>query len=203
MAIWSMRSKPPLASAAVCRLKSVSYKPAFAGIDQVNQAAIRCTHGGQFQLVGADQAAIRLALVGHRPLQGLGAVLDPHRRGTQRRAMGLEKVMGKGIGFAVEDQVDIALAQQAHILRAMLAGLGETQALQPIAQLGTEAFIHGKLQELDTVVLAGRRGFKQNVHWRSGRFLRQALAGFLFQVQQRAQAIRRIRAGGRGAESHR
>ena len=159
-------------------------QPAFAGVDQVNQAAIRCTHGGQFQLVGADQAAIRLALVGHRPLQGLGTVLDPNCRGAQRRAVGLEKVVGEGIGFAVEDQVDVTLAQQAHILGAMLAGPGETQAFQPVGQFGAEAFVHGKFKKLDTVVFAGRRSFKQDIHGRSGGFFSQALAGFFFQVQQ-------------------
>jgi len=55
-----------------------------------------------------------------------------------------KKVMREGIGFTVEDQVDIALTQQAHALGAMLPGLDEPQTLQPVRELGAEAFIHGE-----------------------------------------------------------
>jgi hypothetical protein len=106
------------------------------------------------------------------------------------------------IRLGVEDQVDIALAQQADALGAMLAGLDEAQALQPVRELGAEAFIHGELEKLDAVVLAGLGRLEQDVEVgrRSG-FLLQALTGFLFQVQQRTQAIGGIGPWRRGAEA--
>jgi hypothetical protein len=70
-------------------------------IHQVNQAAVRRTHRGQFQFVGADQAAIGLAFVGHGAGQGAGAVLDPHGGGAQRRAVGLEKLWPNEYGSAL------------------------------------------------------------------------------------------------------
>ncbi|MNV67489.1 hypothetical protein D3C71_1602930 [compost metagenome] len=64
-------------------------------IHQIDQAAIRRTHRRQLQLVGADQPAIGLALVGYSTGQCTGAVLDPHGRSAQRRAVGFEKAMAE------------------------------------------------------------------------------------------------------------
>ncbi|MNY21090.1 hypothetical protein D3C86_1546090 [compost metagenome] len=52
-------------------------------VHQINQAAIRCTHSGEFQLIRADQPAIGLTLIGHGAGQRAGAVLDPHGGGAQ------------------------------------------------------------------------------------------------------------------------
>ncbi|MND96784.1 hypothetical protein D3C80_890860 [compost metagenome] len=115
--------------------------------------------------------------------------------------MGLVEVVGKGIGFGVEDQVDIALAQQADALGPVLSGLGEPQALQPGAEFGSQGFVHGELEEFDAVVAAGLGRGKQVVEQRRRLSLFQQLPGFLFQVQQRTQAIGRIGPRGRGAEA--
>ncbi|MNG12719.1 hypothetical protein D3C84_963500 [compost metagenome] len=84
----------------------------------------------------------------------------------------------------------------------MLPGLDETQSRQPMGELGAEAFVHGEFKKLDAVVLAGLGRFEQNpgVGRRLG-FLRQTLAGFLFQVQQRAQAVGGVGPWRRGAET--
>lgn len=98
--------------------------------------------------------------------------------------------MGKRIRFSVENQVDITLTHQTHILRTVLTRLAETQALEPMGQLRTLIVIDGELQKLDAVVVAGFRRREQWLQLRCGRvLLRQALAGFFFEVQQRAQTI--------------
>ncbi|MNZ53895.1 hypothetical protein D3C78_717840 [compost metagenome] len=84
----------------------------------------------------------------------------------------------------------------------MLPGLDETQSLQPMGELGAEAFVHGEFEKFDAVVLAGLGCFEQNLragHWLG--FLSQTLAGFLFQIQQRAQAVGGIGPWRRGAEA--
>ncbi|MCY1514163.1 hypothetical protein D9M68_486920 [compost metagenome] len=169
---------------------------------QVDQAAVRSAHGGNLALVGPHQAAIGLALELAGALQGAGAVLDPQRRGAERRAVGLEIAMGEGIGFGIEDDIDVALAQQAHVLGAVLAGAGEAQALQPAGELGALGLVHGEFEELDPVVAAGRRRREEDVEvGRGHRVLGQQLAGLLFQVQQRAQAIGGVAPRRCGAEA--
>ncbi|MNH17864.1 hypothetical protein D3C79_775490 [compost metagenome] len=130
-------------------------------VDQIDQAAIGRTHRSQLALVRSDQAAVRLAMESHRARQRLGAVLDPDCRGAQGRAMAFEKVVGKRIRLGVEDQVDIALAQQTDILRAMGTGTGEAQAFQPVTQLGAEGVVNGKFKKLDAIVGTGWRWREQ------------------------------------------
>ncbi|MNZ60154.1 hypothetical protein D3C78_782160 [compost metagenome] len=171
-------------------------------LHQVDQAAVGGAHGGDFALVGADQATERLAPEGLRALQRMGAVTYPQRGGAQRRAVGFEEVVGEGIRLAVEDDVDVALAQQADVLRAVLAGAGETELFQPAGQTRTLAFVDGEFEELHTVVATGRRRREEYVEvGRRHGVAFQQLARLLFQVEQRAQAIRRIGAGRRGAET--
>ncbi|MNY42285.1 hypothetical protein D3C86_1771590 [compost metagenome] len=100
---------------------------------QINQTPVRRADGGQLQFIGADQSAIRLTFVGHGPGQRAGAVLDAHRGGAQRGSMRFKEAVGERIRLGVEDQVDIALAHQAHTLGAVLPGLDETESLQPMA----------------------------------------------------------------------
>ncbi|MNG33062.1 hypothetical protein D3C84_1192160 [compost metagenome] len=75
--------------------------------------------------------------------------------------MAFEKVVGKRIRLGVEDQVDIALAQQTDILRAMGTGTGEAQAFQPVTQLGAEGVVNGKFKKLDAIVGTGWRWREQ------------------------------------------
>ncbi|MNL40481.1 hypothetical protein D3C87_1628330 [compost metagenome] len=85
-------------------------------VHQINQAAVRRTHRGKLQFIGTDQSAIGLTFIGHGPGQRAGAVLDPHGGGAQRRPVGFEKTVAERVRLRVEDQVDIALAQQADAL---------------------------------------------------------------------------------------
>src|SRR5471032_2958767 len=84
----------------------------------------------------------------------------------------------------------------------MLPGLDESQPLQPVRKLSAEAFIYRKLKKLDAVVLAGLGGLEQDIDvgHRLG-FLGQTLAGFLFQVQQRAQTVGGVSPWRRGAKA--
>ncbi|MNT41384.1 hypothetical protein D3C72_1777430 [compost metagenome] len=175
--------------------------PAFSVlINQIDQAAIRRTHRCQFTLVGPDQTTVGLAMECHGASQGLGAILDPNGRGTQGRTMAFKKVVGKGIGFSIENQVDITLAQQADILRTVRTCTVEAQALQPISQLGPESIVHGELKKLDAVVGTGRRRSEQRVI-QYLTLLLQPLTGFLLKVQQRTQAIGGVGSWWRGAET--
>ncbi|MNZ60967.1 hypothetical protein D3C78_790470 [compost metagenome] len=76
--------------------------------------------------------------------------------------MGLEEAVGEGVRLGVEHQVDVALAQQADVLRAVATGLDEAQAGQPLAELGAVRLVDGEFEELDAVVAAGRRRREQH-----------------------------------------
>ncbi|MCY1416818.1 hypothetical protein D9M71_323350 [compost metagenome] len=116
--------------------------------------------------------------------------------------MGLEEVVGEGVRLGIQHDVDVALAQQADFLGAVLAGAGEAELFQPAGQTRTLAFVDGEFEELHTVVATGRRRREEYVEvGRRHGVAFQQLARLLFQVEQRAQAIRRIGAGRRGAEA--
>ncbi len=72
-----------------------------SAINQIDQATVGRADRRNLPLIGADQPAIRLAFEGPRTLQRLMAVIDAQGGGAQRRPVGLEKAMGKRIGFGI------------------------------------------------------------------------------------------------------
>src|SRR5450830_176245 len=109
--------------------------------------------------------------------------------------------MGERIGFGVEHDLDIALTQQADRLRAMLTKMGKPELLQPGGQPCALGFIYRELEKLNAVITACRRWVEQYVGVDGLGVFFQQLAGLFFQVQQRAQAIRRIGSRRRGTEA--
>ena len=101
--------------------------------------------------------------------------------------------MRKRIRLGIEDQINVALTQQTDIFRAMLPHFAEPQTLQPVGQFGALTFVHGEFEKLDAVVVAGLGWREQRLKdGRRGGLLKQPLAGFLFEVQQRTEPVCRI-----------
>ena len=90
-------------------------------IDQVDQAALEAADRRDHQLVGADAAAKDLRPVAQRALDRALGVVDPECERADRGAVLLDEGAGERLLLGVEDQVDVALAVQAHVLR-LVAG---------------------------------------------------------------------------------
>ncbi len=160
-----------------------------AGLEQIDQAAVRRAHGRNLPLVRPDQATVGLAAKGAGTRQRRPLFVDLQRHCTHRRAMRLEVVVGKRIGLGVEHDIDLALAKQLHILRAVLTDMGEAKTLQPAAEAHGVRLVHRELEEIDAFVARCRRWREQRLRQRRAGRGTQALPGFLFQVLKRTQAV--------------
>jgi hypothetical protein len=119
-----------------------------------------------------------LAPIAKAPLEGALRVHDPEGHGGARGAVGLGELRREGFGLGVQDEVDVALAVERHILRAVPGDGRKAHLLEEGVEL--LGFRMAVLDELEAVgphrVLVrdgGRRGI---VRERSHGFLLAAPA---------------------------
>ena len=118
--------------------------------------------------------------------------------GAQGRSMGLEETVGEGIGLGVQYQVDVALAQQADILRGARRP-DEAQSLQPLAKARAE-----RRRRRTRGTRCRRRGSPaaaRNSSTATCGIWRYGARGSSPRGEQRAQAVDGVGAGRRGAEA--
>lgn len=81
-------------------------------------------------------------------LGGLGALVFGTSTGRSVAMCGGEG-LGEGIGFRVDDEIDVALPVERHLLRAVAGNLGEAHRLEESAEL--LRFGMGVFDELETI----------------------------------------------------
>ena len=96
-------------------------------LDEINQRSIGCAQRGDaafalahaFLPFGTQQCL--------RALQGALRIIHPERHRADRHAMQLEMLGGGAVQFAVQHEVDAALAEQVHRLGAMPADVVQAE----------------------------------------------------------------------------
>ena len=105
----------------------------FEAVDQVQRRAADALDRRQPQLhrPGGDLDRLRAEL--ERARIGLVRILDAKRQRTRARAVLGREVAGQALRFAVDDEIDVALAVQQHVLAAVLGHQREAELLETAA----------------------------------------------------------------------
>ena len=118
-------------------------------IDQEDQAVADALDGRDVQLHRADLALHRLGAERLRPLQGGAGILDAKGHGADRRSVHAGEGLGEAVGLGVDDEVDLALAIERHVLRAVAGHRREAERLEQGLELADVG--GGVFDELEAV----------------------------------------------------
>ena len=79
-------------------------------VDEVKQAAANSAHRRNVELARSYRLPKRLVEQPHRALDRRGCVIDAQRHGADRSSVRDVEGMGKALGLAINDDVDLALS---------------------------------------------------------------------------------------------
>ena len=119
---------------------------AFVG-DEIEKPGVGRPNGGNVQLVRTDASFIAFRAESFRAAHGLDFIIRAQADGADRGTVHEEIGMGEGISFGVDDEVDVALPVEQHVLAAMPAGDGKTEFGQKLAEDGLRIGIGRELDE--------------------------------------------------------
>src|SRR5579864_2228194 len=103
-------------------------------IDQIDQAAADPLDRGNVEFHRADLAVHRLGAESDRALMGLGGVAHAKGDRADRGTVQPGERLGETLRFGIDDEVDIALAVERHLLGTMASDHGEAHALEEPAE---------------------------------------------------------------------
>ena len=103
-------------------------------VDEIDERTADADDGRDVELHGPDAAAMRLGAERNGALEGRGRVVHAERHGAHRRPVRLRELLAEGIRLGVDDEVDVALRMQRHVLGAVAGDHREPQALEQAAQ---------------------------------------------------------------------
>ncbi len=99
-------------------------------VDQIQRRAADALDRRQVQFHRPGFNVNRLGAQLQRTVIGLLRVFDPERHAAHRRAVLGRKVRREAVGLVVEDQVDLALAEQVDVLGAVGGDFGKAHDLE-------------------------------------------------------------------------
>ena len=99
-------------------------------VDQVQRRTANALDCRQTQLHRARGDFNRLRAQLQRTVVGFLRILDPKRHTAHRRAVLSREVGGDAVGLAVEDEIDLTLTIERHVLGAVIGNFGETHDLE-------------------------------------------------------------------------
>ncbi len=108
----------------------IDRRAALVAVDQVQRSAADALDRGQTQLHRPGRDIDRLCSQFQRARIGTVSIFDAKRHAAGRRPMLLCKIISKAVRLAIEDEIDIALAIQRHVFRAVIGNLGEAHQLE-------------------------------------------------------------------------
>jgi hypothetical protein len=103
-------------------------------IDEVDDAVADALDGRDVEL---HRPAFRVVTPGaqfDRTTIGVGGVIDAKRNGADRWAVQPSEALGEGVGFGVDDEVDLTLPIQRHVLVPMAGDGDEAHAFEKLAK---------------------------------------------------------------------
>ena len=104
---------------------------------------------GMFSSIGPDLGLHRLRAERDRALEGMGGIDHAKRHGAGARPVQLGEAARETVRLCVDHEVDVALAIQRHVLRAVLGDRREPHGLEQPAELLRLG--RGVLDELEAV----------------------------------------------------
>ena len=108
--------------------------PVPISVDQVDAAAADPFYGRDIQFHGPGIALYSLSTQVERSSIGPGRVLYPECDGADGRSVLVGELLGKAVRLCVDDEVDVSLRMQAHILAAVFCRCRETHLFKQAAK---------------------------------------------------------------------
>ena len=104
---------------------------------------------GMFSSIGPTRPGKRLGAKLDRALEGLRRILHPKRHRADRRTVLARERLRKAVGLGIDDEVDVALPMQRHVLAAMAGDDRESQLFEQRAQqLGIGGRVFDELESV-------------------------------------------------------
>jgi hypothetical protein len=118
-------------------------------VDQVEGAAADADDGGNVQLHRPRLAGVRPGAPLQRPAVGGARVADPEGHGAGAGAVRIGKALSRAVRLAVQDEVDVALAEVQHVLGPVPPDGAKAHGLEHVRE--GSGVGGGELDELEAV----------------------------------------------------
>ena len=115
--------------------------------NEIDRAAVRRPNGRNPELARPERGVHSRTLQRGRPIQRPDRVIGAQSCGADRRATLVEVRACRRVWLRVEDEIDVALTQERHVLGTMLSGIAEAETFDKRAQRASRVLVHGKFEK--------------------------------------------------------